>query len=780
MPFSVGVRRDAGIVAATLVLAALLYPGALLRGQSFFERDLHLDWYPRQVAIKSALGSGAWPLWDTSIGFGQPLLADPGAEVLYPVAWLALAVPLGVAYTVFVLVHLLVASVGAARLARAIGAGPIGAPLAALAFVLCGPVQSAVNLWHHFAACAWMPWVLLAVDRAVRRPSARATLALALVATVQGLAGSADVCAMTAALALGWAVFRLREARRRRLGLSRVLGGLVASGALATALTAGLWVPAADVLSRSARRALPEDIRTAWSVPAPGLLRLLVPLDPARVPFDEVTWRRLYDRAEQPFLASLYLGLPVLVLALAAPLDARLRRRALALLFGVLVCLAVALGPHAPLYPLAVRLFPPLQAFRYPSKLLLPASLLVALLAGLGAAGLARGRVGKRGSLVLGSGLLAGAAGVALVGRHFHARSLGTTIGLAGLAALLCLVRSRERAAPRLVAGALALVGLTDLLAAHAALNATAPAALLLEPPPVVGYVDRSAHRRLYVYDYHSLPDTAPRRLGRSIPYPTVPLPDAASRVLNMVALRLYLVPPAAGLFGLEGSYDLDIRGLYPWYLNDLTFFLRRVEGTPAYTTLLRMGAVGTVLSLDREGFDALRLRAVLPSLFPEPILVWRVPGAQPRSWVVGATRVADGAGAFDALLDPSFDPAREVLLAEGRARPAAAGFAGTSRIVRLASDRVTLEVEANGPGFVVVADAFGPGWRAAIDGHPVRVRRGNVAFRAVEVPAGRHRVDMVYRPRSVEVGLALSLAALIGTVVGVAVGRVRRARRRR
>jgi hypothetical protein len=768
-------RRDAGIVAATLVVAALLYPGALLRGESFFERDLHLDWYPRQVAIKTALLSGAWPVWDRSIGFGQPLLADPGAEVLYPVAWLSLALPLPVAYTVFVLVHLLVAAVGAARVARAIGAGRIGAPLAALAFVLGGPLQSALNLWHHFAACAWMPWVLLAVDRVVRRPSVRGTLVLAVVAALQGLAGSADVCVMTGALAVGWTVFRLRE-RRRRPRLLRAVGGLAASVTLATALTAGLWLPAADVVSRSARRALPEDIRAAWSVPAPGLLRLLVPLDPGRVPFDEATWQSLYDRAEPPFLASLDRGLPVLGLALAAPLDARRRRWALALLVGVLVCLAVALGPHAPFYPLAVRLLPPLQVFRYPSKLLLPASLLVALLAGLGAQGLARGRIGKRGSLALGAGLLVGAAGVALVGHEVHARSLGTAIGLAGLAALVCFVRWRGRAAPRLVAGALALVGLADLLAAHASLNATAPAGLLLDPPPVVSRVDRTAHRRLYVYDYHSLPDTAPRRLGRTIPYPTAPRPDAESRILNMVALRLYLVPPAAGLFGLEGSYDLDIRGLYPWYLNDLTFFLRRVEGTPTYTTLLRMGAVGTVLSLDREGFGGLRLRAVLPSLFPEPILVWGVPEARPRSWVVGATRVADGAAAFDALLDPSFDPAREVLLAEGRSRAAPPGFAGASRIVRLGAERVTLEVEANNPGFVVLADAFDPGWRATIDGRPAPVRRANVAFRAVEVPNGRHRVEMVYRPRSVAIGLSLSLAALIGTGVGLGLG-VRRGR---
>ena len=44
-------RRDLGVVAVTFLLGILLYPGPLLRGEIFFERDLHLDWYPRLEAL---------------------------------------------------------------------------------------------------------------------------------------------------------------------------------------------------------------------------------------------------------------------------------------------------------------------------------------------------------------------------------------------------------------------------------------------------------------------------------------------------------------------------------------------------------------------------------------------------------------------------------------------------------------------------------------------------------------------------------------------------------
>jgi hypothetical protein len=295
-----------------------------------------------------------------------------------------------------------------------------------------------------------------------------------------------------------------------------------------------------------------------------------------------------------------------------------------------------------------------------------------------------------------------------------------------------------------------------------------------------VELVDRREDRRLYVYDYHSVAGTARGRLGREDPYRHVPTPSGwDERRFTALALKLYLPPPTGGLFGLEGSYDMDIRGLYSRHLNDLTFFLRHVEGTPVHTNLLRMGAVGTVFSLHDAGLEELPVETRAPSLFPEAIRVRRVPAALPRSWVVGGVRVADGRRALENLADPSFDPAREVVLAAGPARSTPEPFAGRSRVLRLAPDRVTLEVDASAPGFVILADAFDPGWRATVDGQPARVQRANVAFRAVAVAEGRHVVEMVYRPRTVFQGLTLSTLSLL-LVLGVAAVGARRERLRR
>jgi hypothetical protein len=297
----------------------------------------------------------------------------------------------------------------------------------------------------------------------------------------------------------------------------------------------------------------------------------------------------------------------------------------------------------------------------------------------------------------------------------------------------------------------------------------------------MVARIDRSEERRLYVYDYQSVPGTAQQKLGRANPFPLrAPPPGWKKEHFAAVALRLYLFPPSAGLFGLEGSYDLDLRGLFPRSLNNLTFFLRHVEGTSVHTRLLRMGAVGTVLSLHDEGFEGLRLEAQVASPFPEAIRVWRVPDALPRSWVVGASQVAADRRAFAVLSSPGFEPAHEVLLAEGPARGPVLDFVGSSRVLRRAPDRVVLEVEASAPGFVVLADAFDPGWRATVDGRAASIRRANVAFRAVGVPAGRHVVEMVYRPRGAARGLVLTAGGLVLLIAAATRARKRRRARRR
>lgn len=62
-----------------------------------------------------------------------------------------------------------------------------------------------------------------------------------------------------------------------------------------------------------------------------------------------------------------------------------------------------------------------------------------------------------------------------------------------------------------------------------------------------------------------------------------------------------------------------------------------------------------------------------------------------------------------------------------------------------------------------VVSENDYPGWRARVDGHPAQILPAYLSMRGVVVPAGRHRIEMDYRPLSVYAGALLSFVGLLG-----------------
>jgi len=342
------------------------------------------------------------------------------------------------------------------------------------------------------------------------------------------------------------------------------------------------------------------------------------------------------------------------------------------------------------------------------------------------------------------------------------ARFLGHAV-LACLVAVALLKASRTASWPRLLAAACLVA---DLLLAHHDLHPTAPPALLAVRPPVLSAVDQTDHARAYVYEYDILNDPSEHLLGRRSAYTVAqPPPGTDPRPLAAFAMRMYPVPPCAGYWGVNGSYDLDIRGLQPLRLHELNLLLRQSEGTPAHRRLLQLGGVRTVVALHERGFEDLTAGPTFTGLFGEPIRTFRVPEALPRVYAVGRARALDGRAAVLATLHPSFDPSREVVLSGPGAAAAAATHPaprGGIRVDELFADRETLEVDLDRPAFVVSIDAWAPGWRGFVDGRPAEILRANTLFRAVSVPAGRHVVEMLYRPWTTVVGSWVSGAALV------------------
>ncbi|HZN03398.1 MAG TPA: YfhO family protein, partial [Candidatus Polarisedimenticolia bacterium] len=191
-----------------------------------------------------------------------------------------------------------------------------------------------------------------------------------------------------------------------------------------------------------------------------------------------------------------------------------------------------------------------------------------------------------------------------------------------------------------------------------------------------------------------------------------------------------------------------------------------RLPALPAadQVRILRVASAGTVLAY--APLDD-------PGLVPGPTLagasrpearLYRVADPLPRVRFVSRQRPPrDPGDAAGSLLDPRFEPDSEVLL-EGAVRSDPPGPPDRAEIEVLQDDpeRVTIRLVAPRAGHLVVADSDAPGWVARVDGAPAPILRANMLFRAVPVPAGRHTIEMRYRPRSVFAGALASFAGAI------------------
>ena len=72
------------------------------------------------------------------------------------------------------------------------------------------------------------------------------------------------------------------------------------------------------------------------------------------------------------------------------------------------------------------------------------------------------------------------------------------------------------------------------------------------------------------------------------------------------------------------------------------------------------------------------------------------------------------------------------------------------------------VRLRANTPaeGYLVLADSYYPGWRAWLDGQPVRILRADIALRAVALPPGQHVVEFRFEPMSWRLGTIVSVVA--------------------
>lgn len=137
----------------------------------------------------------------------------------------------------------------------------------------------------------------------------------------------------------------------------------------------------------------------------------------------------------------------------------------------------------------------------------------------------------------------------------------------------------------------------------------------------------------------------------------------------------------------------------------------------------------------------------------PGPFALIEFTGALPRAALYPHWEVAtNDSQVLDRLADPAFDPRHTVLLASGSAAAPPPAEASTNVVprevtfVHYAPKHLVLRARTPVPALLLLNDKYDPNWHVSVDGVRQPLLRANFLMRAVAVPPGEHKIELVFR----------------------------------
>jgi hypothetical protein len=733
-------RRDvAGIGAIVASIAAYLSP-ALRGGSSFGTFDSVISFTSLGSGLYSGpihnptdgdvisqmetwnlfdwrqIHAGHFPLWNPFALLGLPQFANFQSSVLSLPDLVGYAFPARYAFLVAVVMKLLIAGTGVYVFCRVVGLGATASAFAGITFLLSGGFSASLS-WPFSDVFAWVGWMAAFAVLAYRWPGRIryvAGLAVATAFSIYGGFPEANVIVALFLAAAGVVIVVCLLARRVRLhagGLVRILGGLVAGGALAMPLI----LPGAQYAAGAHR----DTEVNFLPVPGKAIITMAVPgFDgfPIRGSHFLIPTTNFYETVS-------YVGIAVLVLAVVAVVALPRQPVVIAMAVGAVLLVAVAysVGTFHPLLDL-------LKAVGLSTIVWRRARLIIGfplgVLAAVGLETLLRSRGPSRAAVALAAASVVAAVGIGAL--WVHTSSVGNAQ-----------TRSIERSSlawPAVIVGICLLCAALVLAAGglrRPRLRRTAcgvaTAALFAGN---AGFLV-AAGMNLNTWTKGFYPESsAMKALQSTVGSDVVGVDDGRATVQSLSAMGFY--PELNVAYGVN-----EFAGHDP--LLPQTYFTALAPGQGNGGLGLFVPSISSVAEANELGISWLLVPAG-------------------RKGPAGASYVETLAG-------------QQLFHVPGSARfsvqPSSAGEVVSSS--QGAAGSYSLEVSDRAGVTVIARVTDVPGWHATLDGKPVPLQRFDGVMQSLSVPAGTHRIRLWYSPGTVfDGGVLAGLAALGLLVAGV------------
>jgi hypothetical protein len=764
-----------------LFLGKVLLPGDILPGVAqpedarkppqgnLLQLDLVTQIVPLQAQVRREIRSGEWPLWNDLAGAGMPLLANPQSQTFEPLVLIALPFPLHAAVGVTAGLRVLFALVFFFLLLRRQGLSEGSALFGSLAFGLGGFLLLWLN-WPIGNSPALLPLVLYALvvtdERGARRDFL--LLVIALFSLVTG--GHPETILYVTIVG---SLFALSRLLRRPSGeWPARLARWILAAAIASGLAAPGLVPALRLIPQSLRHHWVEVRNERMDGPRAGIragagLEKRVVSIFAPNSFGNSRYGDYWGDSNNNEDATAFVGGAAILAALLAFLPARRRFRE-ERIFLALAPLSLLIALRIPGVPLLLSNLPVLNQSISSNRRML---LVVAFsFAWLGACTVERWRTGegpRRGAVLLvGAILLAAITWGYLLSAHIPALAalrwfwLGTQLAAVAGAALFFCVRPeiKERrggACPHPGGGgpdceqggdkprpyentgrpgwqitALCALVAVELLVIHRPANPSLPrSAYYPTTTPLVRFLQENAGGSRIA-----------GLANRMLPNANLVYGLADIRISDPLKPFSYVQAVGPVSASIRSTEHILIKAEHPIYqLLGVRWLVAppRMSSIPGLRVAFR-DPTGRVFERER----------VLPRLFlPES-----AESAQGQPWPSWLATNPDFA-------------ARALLVSTAgwtAARPT------DSALDILAAHPARLEAHAHLAEERLLASSVyqDGGWRLLLDGRLHSTTLANGPFVAAWLPAGEHRLDLVYRAPGLIAGLGLAALALAGLAI--------------
>ncbi len=208
-------------------------------------------------------------------------------------------------------------------------------------------------------------------------------------------------------------------------------------------------------------------------------------------------------------------------------------------------------------------------------------------------------------------------------------------------------------------------------------------------------------------------------------------------------------------------------KGHYVWK-NPSEVSARELQNQQIFLKLMNVRYILTPYSLPDT-----TLRLVFPPRYRGNNAVFEYKGFLPRIFFPKETISVKGKKTIlNFMASGQFDPKKTAIIEEKPPWQVVPSDSNHAEIVSYDIHKIEINAEIKTPSIMVISEIYYPaGWKAFVDGHNVKIYKTDYVLRSIFLKPGHHKIEFVFKPRMIRLGLTLSGITFFLLLTGILIG---------